>query len=230
MESGVRQFSALSGENAWTEPDLLQAEKETLGFYFSSHPLISYMNKMQLYTTCQIEGLRELSNNGTVTVGGISTAFKEITTKKGQRMAFVTIEDLSASVEVVIFSDVYKKCSEFISGERPLLVLGKLDKNENEVKLIATEVVLLDEAGKPGDKIKVKKTHILFEAPALKKEKLLELKAALQSNPGSSPVFLHLLYPDDREVVLSTSDEFRISPAEEMLTRLKGLGIDIRFT
>jgi DNA polymerase-3 subunit alpha len=226
---GVRQMAMPADASPWCEAELLAAEKETLGFYFSSHPLNSYSTQIEAYTNSSIEGLRNFSNRDTVTVAGITTACKVIVTKKGAQMAFVTLEDLGANVEVVVFSDLYKDASELIASETPLIVVGRLDKDGDEVKIVATDIAALDEAEKLLGKLRVKRAHIYLDGPALKEGQLRELKETLRSNPGVSPVFLHLNYPGDREVVISTSEDFRISPAPETLESLKLLGMDITF-
>ena len=66
-------------------------------------------------------------------------------TKKGDRMAIVTLEDLSGVVEVVIFPELYATCGELLSGDEPLLVSGGLEVGEESCKIIATEVMLLSD-------------------------------------------------------------------------------------
>jgi DNA polymerase-3 subunit alpha len=214
----------------WTEAELLSAEKETLGFYFSSHPLLSYKKELKAYTTAAVEELGGRANNETVTVGGMKTALREVTTKKGARMAFLTLEGLSGAVEVVVFPELYKNASEALAGDSPLLVIGRLEKDEESVKIIAGEIALLEDASQVADKIKARNTHILAQSDGLSEDKLERLKEILRRHPGSSPVFLHLIYPDDREVVMSLPDEFKVSPLDETFSEIKGLsgGIEVR--
>ncbi|MBE9528884.1 MAG: DNA polymerase III subunit alpha, partial [Proteobacteria bacterium] len=119
VSGGVKEFSYAASTAEWTEAELLSAEKETLGFYFSSHPLQSHMDTLKSYATCAIEELMSIDHEVTVAVGGVISTFKEITTKKGDRMAFVTLDGLSGNVEVVVFSDLYAKTSELITSDRP---------------------------------------------------------------------------------------------------------------
>jgi DNA polymerase-3 subunit alpha len=219
-----------TGCEEWTEAELLSAEKETLGFYFSSHPLLSYKEELKAYTTAAVEDLGNRANNETVTVGGMKTAIREVTTKKGARMAFLTLEGLSGAVEVVVFPELYKNASDALSSDSPLLVIGRLEKDEESVKIIAGEITLLENAKDVADKIKARNTHILAQSEGLSADKLERLKEILKRHPGSSPVFLHLIYPDDREVVMSLPDEFKVSPLDETFSEIEGLsgGIEIR--
>ncbi|MEK7313908.1 MAG: hypothetical protein AAB065_05475, partial [Deltaproteobacteria bacterium] len=93
-------------------------------------------------------------------------------------------------------------------------------------KIIATDIMLLEDAKKR----RPKKTHILAPVDSIKEETFKTLKDVLLKNPGPSMVFLHLLYPDKREVVLSLPDELSIDPQDEALGRIKELmpGTEIR--
>ena len=78
----------------------------------------------------------ELPDGSEVRICGIVSAFKEITTKKGDRMGFVTIEDLTGSVEITVFSDIYATTSTLLKSDDPLLVVGKLEKGEKGCKVL----------------------------------------------------------------------------------------------
>ncbi len=220
--AAVRTAPAQLNGPGWTDKEVLSFEKETLGFYFSSHPLAGCKGELELYTDSTIEGLVEKEDGSEVTIGGIVTELKEITTKKGDRMAFIRVEDLSGSVEVTLFSDLYKKVRDAISSERPLLIIGRLEKDEDKVKLLATDITPVDEAKKMEKKLKVKNTHISAPAESLDADRLTELKKILEENPGSSPVYLRLVYPDG-DVVLAVSEGMKITPSEETLAKIKDL-------
>ncbi|MCC6503128.1 MAG: DNA polymerase III subunit alpha [Deltaproteobacteria bacterium] len=206
----------------WSDKELLSYEKETLGFYLSSHPLTGHKRELDLYAV-HIESLIEKNNEDEVTIGGIITGLKEIMTKKGDRMAFVTIEDLTGSVEAVIFSDLYKKVRDLVTSDHVLLVSGKLDKEEEAVKLMASSIIPIEEAGAADNKLKARNTHIHAPVEGLSQEKLSELKKIIQENPGNSQVILRLIYPDNGSVIIGVNDGLRMSPLEPVVTRIKEL-------
>ncbi|CAG0930775.1 partial DNA polymerase III subunit alpha, partial [Planctomycetaceae bacterium] len=206
----------------WSDKELLSYEKETLGFYLSSHPLAGHKRELDLYAV-HIDSLMERNNEDEVTVGGIVTALKEIVTKKGDRMAFVTIEDLTGSVEAVIFADLYKKAREAVTSDHALLVSGKLDKEEEAVKLIASDIIPIEEAGQADKKLKARNTHIHAPVAGLDSRKLTELKKIIQENPGTSQVILQLVYPDNGRIIIGVSDALRMSPLEPAVARIKEL-------
>ncbi|NLY39711.1 MAG: DNA polymerase III subunit alpha [Firmicutes bacterium] len=123
----------------FTEKERLAMEKEMLGLYISGHPLEEYrplMNQMSSLTECAT--LKEVGDNRKVTVGGIVTAARSLYTKKGKPMAFITLEDLTGSVEVIVFSDLYEKQTALFQEDSLLIIKGRTDiKEEEEPKIIA---------------------------------------------------------------------------------------------
>jgi DNA polymerase-3 subunit alpha len=222
----------------WTEKELLSYEKETLGFYISSHPLKGHERELALHTTNTTDTLRERRANEEVAVGGMVIESRETKTKKGGRMTFLRLEDLTGSVEVIVFSELYRKSKEIIDSESPIVVVGRLERDSirqeetrtetEECKIIATDIMLLAEAKKK----RPKKAHILAPTVHLEPTSLVGLKDVLKAHPGASQVFLHLLYPEGREVVLSLPDKLKIDPAKKTVTEIKKIltGVEIRFT
>lgn len=220
-----------------SDHELLTFEKETLGFYITSHPLQGCKRDLKLYSTASTETLKDVRNGQDASVGGIVSQLRETVTKKGARMAFLQLEDLYGSVEVVVFSDLYKKIRELIESDRPLLVTGKVERDASmrhgdgdeveQSKMIASEIMLLEDASK----LRPKKTHIYAQSEELTKERLVELKTLLQDSDGSSMVFLRILYPDDRMVVIDLPDELNIDPSSELCDKIKELipGTMIKF-
>ena len=103
--NGYGQLPALE---EWAENILLGFEKEALGFYITGHPLARHGEAIRRFATCDTAGLAERADKEEVRVCGIVAGLKELTTKKGDRMAFVTLEDLSGFVEMVVFPEVYQ--------------------------------------------------------------------------------------------------------------------------
>ena len=204
-----------------SEKDLLRFEKETLGFYFSSHPLSGYKKELEAYATVSIADARELPDKTSVTIAGIAVETKEIFTRKGDRMAFSRIEDETGSIEVTLFGEVYKRLVDLRSTDRPVLITGNIDKKDSdEVKFTASEAAYLDEMKTSQGKIKVRKTHITASAATLNTEKLQLLRDIIKANPGTSNIVLHVA-GNGREVIIAVDDGLRINPVEEAFVRIR---------
>jgi len=92
----------------------LAKEKSMLGFFVSGHPLDRYRDELLSFATSPIGDLKQAVDGREVTVGGILTAIKPMTDKKGNQMAFATLEDFSGHVELILFSDCFEKAKEIL--------------------------------------------------------------------------------------------------------------------
>ena len=115
----------------WHHEEMMAFEKEALGFYLTSHPLLAYerdLRAMRLTTLAQCGGLEP---GVEVKVACICVSTKEIITKKGQKMAFCKLEDhLGGEAEAVVFSDVYALCREHLEADVPLFITAKVGATE----------------------------------------------------------------------------------------------------
>ncbi|MBN2073129.1 MAG: DNA polymerase III subunit alpha [Actinobacteria bacterium] len=117
---------------------LLNFEKEMLGLYISGHPLFEYEDSLRKITP--ISELKDLEDKSNVVIGGIAARIKMIYTKKDQQMCFMELEDIEDSLEVIVFPSVLEKYRSMIEDDRIIEIKGKLDKKEDQIKLIASEI------------------------------------------------------------------------------------------
>ena len=131
--------------------ELLALEKETLGLYVSEHPLDAVRDQLRRKTDCRMSEVERRRDGEVVTVGGIVGAIKQLTTKKGDPMVFLRLDDLSGSLEVVVFNSVYAAARELLEADRVLVVKGRVDHKEGETKLIALEVAPFEASADKGE-------------------------------------------------------------------------------
>ncbi|WP_302736054.1 DNA polymerase III subunit alpha [uncultured Desulfovibrio sp.] len=179
------------------EDDLkLRAEKEALGFFLTSHPLQPYSREIRRLRLTTLEDARELFPGAEINCAVLVTTIKEVLTKsKGERMAFVGVEDLTGHAEVTFFPRSYAEARELIRAEQPLCLTARLDSQgdaaqdadeENtedaprELKLLGQSVRSLAEACGQSD------TPVCVQIPAhrLGREDMLALKNILETYPG----------------------------------------------
>jgi hypothetical protein len=122
----------------YSSRELLNFEKEMLGLYISGHPLSEYKDIMAQYNS--IQSLNEEKDKASLSIVGVISQIKQITTKNNQFMYFITLEDLTDSVEVVIFPTVLEKYRLLLEEDRIIKITGRIDKKEDQVKFIASEV------------------------------------------------------------------------------------------
>ncbi len=206
-------YGKLPDMDDWPEKIKLGFEKEVLGFYITGHPLARHSAAIKRFATCETSGLIERSDKEEVKVCGIVAGIKELTTKKGDRMAFVTLEDLSGFVEMVVFPEVYQASMELLKGEEPLLVSGTLDIGEESCKLLASEVLSLAEIK---DRL-TKRVHFRLTTPGLSEAQLHSLKDILGRFHGNCDVLLHLVIPNRSETIISLPERLKVSASDEIM-------------
>jgi DNA polymerase-3 subunit alpha len=203
----------------WPEHQCLSFEKEVLGFYLTSHPLIRYQEDIRALTTADTEALGEMASGVQVSVGGLIAEVKEISTKKGDQMAFLSLEDMKGRVEVIVFPDLFRSVRPYIKVDVPVLIRGVLDKGEERHKVKASSVVPLDEAKME----KISKIHFWLRTPGVSKNQLLMLKKILEENKGECEALLHLIVPHQSEVIMTLSPPLMVAPSERMRNSVEGL-------
>lgn len=209
----------LPDADEWHENELLSHEKETLGFYITGHPLARYDEEIKLYTNADTETILEKQDEETVRLGGVAISVNEKITKKGDRMAFITLEDLKGFIEITVFADLYKKASEYFASDIPILVKGRVDKAEEKVKLVAEEVYPIDEARER----LTKAVHLVIKTLGIDNNQMEDIKAALKKYSGNCSVFCHFKYPDGADKVIALPDALKVSPSKEMVNSMRSL-------
>ena len=176
--------------------EILNGEKESLGFYFSKHPLKPFESLIADLTPYDTQSLREADTSEDVNIAGIVSTLKEITTKRGDRMAYVTLEDTKGAVEAIFFPDLYNKHLFIIQSGKPLMVTGSLEKTEETgARIKAKGVSLLEDL--TGELLKTVRIRIHCEI--IRKEDLRVLKDILFSVKGKSGVLLEFQLNGERQ-------------------------------
>ena len=203
----------------WPERQRLQFEKESLGFYLSGHPLAQYENLLSQYATHDCTQVGYLGDKKEVKVAGMVAALREITTKKGDRMGFVTLEDMKGVVEVVVFPEAYAKSHAWLKSDRPLLVVGNVDEGEEANKILAREILLLENAPQQ----MTKTVHFKLSPAEMTPKHLNDLKQVLGRFKGPCNAFIHVLIPEQSETILKLPDELKVDPSPQLVDSVKRL-------
>ncbi len=181
----------------WDHRELLSYEKETLGFYITGHPLIPWKDKLELLTSCDTATIADRNDKDEVAISGIISNIREVTTRRKDVMAYVTVEDLKGSITVIFFAEIYRAAFELLHSEEPVLVRGTVDIGEESVKVIAAEAQLLSEA----TVVPYKTAHFRIDAMKATDKEIDELYALLNKKHGKQDGFLHLVNGNSETVI-----------------------------
>ncbi len=157
------EYSALLPDSEdfpeYPKRDLLQLEKESIGYYISGHPLNEFSKEISEISTISFAEFSKneeieteepihsdrIYDGAEISVCALCSGVKTKITKNGKMMAFVTVEDLSGRGELIVFPNVYERCKAYLKEDMPLICVGKLSMREDEEpKILCDEVVPLE--------------------------------------------------------------------------------------
>jgi DNA polymerase-3 subunit alpha len=197
--------------------ELLRMEKETLGVYVSEHPLHAVRDQLRLKTDTTLAEVERRRDGEIVTVGGIVSAVKALTTKKGEPMVFLRLDDVTGGAEVVVFNSTYAAARELCVTDRILVIKGRVDhKQEGETKLIAMEVSPFEAVAARRD------VTLRIDARVARAGVIRDLATLVKDFPGDSRVnvILHMS-EGDKQLVLGP--QFKVRPVPDFFAEAKAL-------
>jgi DNA polymerase-3 subunit alpha len=196
--------------------ELLALEKESLGLYVSEHPLDAVRDQLRRKTDCRMAEVERRRDGEIVTVAGIVAAIKQLTTKKGDPMVFLRLDDLSGSMEAVVFNSVYTAARELLEPDRVLVVKGRIDHKEGETKLIALELAPFEATADKGE------VRLKLDARKAPAGTIRELAQVVRSFPGDAEVVLELETSVGPQTY-AFGPGFRVRPEADFYAEVKAL-------
>jgi DNA polymerase-3 subunit alpha len=203
----------------WEDRERLAKEKEALGFYISGHPLTRHAKTMAKFATATTESLADAADGLMVRIGGMVAANKVIRTKKEELMAFIQLEDLVGSVEVIVFPSVYSGCQQVLGEDQPVLVQGKVQQDDKGAKILAETIIPAELA----EKTWTAKIQFNIDAERTDKALLAELREILRHHPGDCQGVICLKMAEAVEVMVAMAETWRLQPGENLTREVNGL-------
>jgi len=201
------------------DAEKLRMEKETLGLFLSGHPLWPFRRDIKRMNLNQIQPCREMDGGVEVELGVMVTAVKEHINKKGEKMAFCQIEDLTGQAEITLFSDVYAQARELIDKDEPLWIKGRISSFEGngpangeegqvrQLKFLGREIKPLAEAVQANDK------PVCVNVPQVPEDDSCweELRRIIGEYPGRTALRLHMCLKDC-SCRVELGEKYRVAP------------------
>jgi DNA polymerase-3 subunit alpha len=203
----------------WEEKERLVREKESLGFYISGHPLTRHEKTMSKFSTAHTAVLKEVGDGRSVRIGGMVAGAKVIRTKRDELMAFIQLEDLHGSIEVVVFPSVYNTCRELLGDDQPVMIQGKVQQDDKGSKVLADTVIPMKKA----EQLWTAKVRFNIDATRSDKAVLSDLRDILQRYPGDCHGVFCIKMPQQVEAHVAMADSWRLQPGEALMREVNGL-------
>ena len=196
---------------------LLAFEKETIGIYVSGHPMEEYRELWEKNVTARTSdfvvdevGKTIVEDNSNVVIGGMITSKKVKTTKTNQLMAFINVEDLVGTVEVLVFPKIYEKNRQAFTEENKVFIRGRASIGDDPVgKLICEEVIPFTDI--PNE------LWLQFENQAFYASNIDDVMAALRDSDGKDRVIMYL---KEERKMRRLSENWAVLAGPDLLNRL----------
>lgn len=205
------------GVKPYHPQEILGLERELLGLYLTGHPLDDFRKTIDAHTSHTLNLLERCREGERVSVAGLVRDVKTITTRKGEPMAFVTLEDFHSQTEAVIFPRTLRQYRALLQTDQPVRMSGRVNRHENGIKLLADTVEDLKRF------MEAERQMIYIRIPSDKQEKpmLNQLKRVLASQKGKIPV--RLFYEGTRQVVELPVEKYGVSLSGELKQKVQAI-------
>lgn len=201
----------------WVLIQTLDNERETLGLYFSGHPVQQYQDEMNALFKTRIRSLSP-SQHKSATIVGLVTGVRRIITKRGKKMAIVSLDDNSSSIDIAVFQESLEEFEPILIKDSVLVAEGEISHDDfsGGIKMAAKSFLTMQQARERHvKKLKISLNH---QQSAL----LAKLKPLLEANPGSTPITCDYQRPDS-VVPLRLGSNYSVSLSDDFLLELKEL-------
>jgi len=213
----------------WTEEQLLSAEKETLGLYLSGHPIDRYIDELARFIPKKISELDAPESKGyqrnekPVITAGLIVAIRTMKGKNGGRMAFITLDDQTARLEVRVFAEVYEQYQDQLQPDKLVVIQGKIGQDNFTGGLAATADTVYDITR--AREMCGKSLLITLENKANLPDVVAPIQTVLTSfSDGLTIIELEYINKEARTLI-RLGDDWRISPTDNLIADLLKLSM-----
>ncbi|MCP4568154.1 MAG: DNA polymerase III subunit alpha [FCB group bacterium] len=215
-EDETRKAPVIPNTDDWPVSQRLNGEKEMLGFYVSGHPLAQYRRELGHFASMTSEKVSSADDNKEVRIGGIVQTIKTLQDKRGNTMAFVTIEDFGGSLELIVFSDCYEQSKDFVVVDGIILASGRISTREGQAsKMVVSNLLPLNRLNDFYD------CRLILDLERQDYDRIDRLMPVLESNRGDKELII-LLHNNGEELQIKPRN-LRLNLSGDVVDNLKEL-------
>ncbi len=204
----------------WGLLELLDHERELLGFYVTGHPLDLFRELTDTYATHKISELAGMPDNAGVRLAGrIATLSRKISKRDGRPWAIITLEDIDSEVDCLVYSENYEEWQENITDNGLVFIEGYVNYRDGREgpQIIGNKVVAFDRAKETF----TEQVHLTIRQKEVDEILLSALATVLQQHPGETKVILSLVLESGSYAFVEAGPRFRIKLSAELIEKLK---------
>ncbi|MGJ9457190.1 DNA polymerase III subunit alpha [Oceanobacillus sp. CF4.6] len=184
----------------------LADEKELIGMYVSSHPLKDFRKRLRENGHLSLQKAGKLVGKRNLTTTAIIQSMKTIRTKRGDRMAFLTLGDEHTEMDAVVFPDLFRETSLFLKEEIIISISGKVESRNNKLQWVVDSLKPFNEeelSDQPEQRLFIKSSS------STSSNALKTIKSIAEHYPGATPV---IIYDDERKQSYQLANEYFVNP------------------
>lgn len=235
-ERGRGQFSLFGGDSAapeleqqlqlpdvaeWNETEVLAHEKELLGFYVTSHPLSRFERDLRNFASPLLD-IPELEDGSAIRVGGLISRISTSADRKGNPIAFVTLEDLTGKADVVFFSDPYATNKHLLVQDDVVMVDGRLNERNGVMGILADSVLPMEQTRER----LTRSLNVTVDHAAITEDLLAALRGTCLEFAGQCDLIIRVENggntPGAHDAVVR-SRSIHVNPCDELIGRIGAL-------
>lgn len=207
----------------WTEAEMLAHEKSVLGFYVTSHPLSTHAEMLRKFASADCADIQHLPEDVEIVVGGMISRLRLVTTKSGRnagsKLAVLVFEDLTGSIEAVVYSEDLERYRDLIGPDRLVYLKGKVDRRREDPSLRVSEVMSIDEGP-----VRLADAVILnVRGPKLEQSSLERLREVCAAHRGDRNLFLRVQTPGQMVTVLRCASDMCVRPDNGFVKEIESI-------
>ncbi len=207
-------------EGEWPDPLKWQYEKEALGHYVTGHPLKGYQAELARFSDIKTHEVSEETAGRELSIGGLISEVKCLTTRKGDAMATFVLEDLTGSVDVLVWPKAYRRCQSLLEAAPPVLLRGRCESDvRGKMRILCSDLVPLDSLWNGA----VQSARITIPLPSLDNDKVTGLHDLVSRHPGKCPLQIELVEQESYRIRLFPVQELAVNPIPSFVTAVEDL-------
>jgi DNA polymerase-3 subunit alpha len=202
----------------WAEHELLASEFATLGFYISGHPLAKHAARLKDLGVVDLSLLEGRRNGEEITVAGIVVSTRPMRSRKGDKWAIVSLQDMTAAAEVLAFPEAFARLGGTLKSAGPLILKARVNVEEVGTRLVVMEARVLE--GAPGG-VRALRVRVDLAGDVMDEFTLDRLRELFASKPGQCPVVFDLLSADGSAATLRAQQRVRLD--DDLLVAVRAM-------
>jgi DNA polymerase-3 subunit alpha len=191
----------------WSEQTLLDAELSTVGFYISGHPLAKHAARLKELGAVDLASIEGRRNGEELTAAGMVMSIRPMRSRKGDRWAIVSLQDMSGGIESLVFPEALGRLEGVLKSGAPLLLRGRVNAEEAGTRIALQDAKPLDQMGSSDSGL----MRVRVNLASMDEYTLNELKKVFAGAAGPSPIVFDLLHTDGSVATLRSNQRVRLN-------------------